>query len=284
MSDNRPGTEVFLPSKGLPYGGLLPNGSVEVISMTTTDEKMFAGISKKMDFENVIDTLIRRCTKLPAEIKPSNLYVGDRVFLMMYIRAVSYGTQYGFKVQCTECQARWDHDLDIMNDLEVRELSDDHQDPFKIELPINGDTVTLKLFRGDDERSIIRYVDQQNKKVNLKQIGDPGYTYRLALHLLGVDSSSDPNDTFSEESLAAKPGALLACSIDYIDKLAAADSSVVRDEIEARTPGLNMLIEMECPKCLHGWTMGMPITADFFRAKSTAGVRTTARVVPRSAR
>lgn len=278
---NRPSIEVVLPSRGLPYDGLIPHGVMNLHSMTTAEEKLFAGISKRADFETVIDNLIRNCSDIPKGLKPEDLYVGDRAFLMMNIRAASYGAMYGFNLTCDNCKARWDHEIDITKDLEVREAPEDHEDPFKVELPISGDTVTIRLFRGYDERLIIKYVDQQNRKVDIRKVGDPGYTYRMALHLLAVDSANDPNDTFDETT--AK-GQILGLAMKYIDSLAAGDSSAIRDELEARTPGIVLAVETSCPKCDHAVETGLPITAEFFRAKSAAGLRDRPRVVSRSPR
>ena len=122
----RPGSDCILPSQGKPYGDLLPNGLITVYSMKTTEEKLFGGLSKKSDFENVIDTLISRCTSIPKDLKPSDLYTGDRVFLMMQIRAMSYGKDYGFRASCPECGTKWDHSVDLLTGLEIRELDDDY--------------------------------------------------------------------------------------------------------------------------------------------------------------
>ena len=249
--------------------------------MLTTDEEMFAGISKRGDIETVIDSLIVRCTNLPKDLKPDMLYSGDRVFLMMNIRAASYGANYGFKATCPECQARWDHSMDMLADLEVQEVPEDHQDPFDLELPQNGDTVSLRIARGYDERAIIKYIDRQNKKVDIRKVGDPGYTYRLSLHLMGVTSSTDPNLSFSADNLAERPGVFHSMAIRYIEALTAMDSSAIRQEIDNRTPGISTAIDLECPKCNHEWRLGLPLTADFFRSKPASGVHTGTRVVSR---
>jgi hypothetical protein len=75
----RPGSDVLLPSRGLPYGDAIPEGRVTVYAMKTIDEKLFTGLNKRIDFENVIDTLIKRCTNIPKDFKPSDLYTGDRI-------------------------------------------------------------------------------------------------------------------------------------------------------------------------------------------------------------
>lgn len=284
MEDTRPGSVVQLPSKGKPYGGAIPNGNVTVFSMKTTEEKLFGGISKRMDFENVIDTLIRRCSNIPESLKSEELYIGDRVFLMLNIRAASYGANYTFQIQCPNCRARWDHTMDLTKDLDIRDLSEDWQDPFELELPQSRDVVSLRLFRGTDERAIITYVDRANKKVNLKTIGDPGYTYRLALHLVGMKSHSNPENNFDTD-LCELPGSLFANAQAYIENLSAQDSSAVREEIDNRTPGVNLQMDVSCPKCAHDFELALPMSADFFRAsQSASGLRPRAGTVSRQTR
>lgn len=283
MADTRAGAEVTLPSRGKDpqTKDVIPGGVLTVYSMKTTDEKLFGGITKRSDFESVVDTLIRRCSNLPESIKPEKLYIGDRVYLMLNIRAASYGAPYTFQVQCqnSSCRATWDHTIDITKDLEILDVSDEHSDPFKLELT-NSDTVTLRLFRGEDERAILNYIDRQNKRVNLKQMGDPGYIYRLALHLCGVDSD-DPQGSFTEETFN-QPGAFLAHSQEYIESLSARDSSLIREELDNRTPGVKLALDLTCPKCGSEFDIGLPLSADFFRASgTTTNVRSRTGVVPR---
>lgn len=276
MSIERAGQNVVLPSLGKPYNGLVPNGEVTVYTMKTTEEKLFAGLNKASDFENVIDTLISRCTSIPKELKPSELYVGDRVFLMMNIRAVSYGIMYAFKASCSSCRAGWDHQIDLTKDLEVKEVDSDWEDPFEIELPQSGDRVTLRLFRGRDERRVIEFVDRSSRKVNLKSPGDPGYIYRMALHVVGVMSTEAKN---SFGGVGIDPADVLPPALIWVENLSAMDSSAIREELEARTPGILLSVEYDCPKCGTDLTEPLPVSPAFFRSTSSAKVRTTTRVL-----
>lgn len=275
----RPGSDFTLPSLGKPYGDLIPGGVVSIKSMTTTEEKLFGGLSKLADFEKVIDTLITRCVKLPKEIKPDDLYTGDRVFLMMQIRNVSYGSLYDFTATCSNCRAKWDRQIHLEQDLTVQEVSDDWQDPFELELPISGDRIKLRLFRGRDERRVIEYVDRNTRKVNINQIGDPGYVYRMALHLVSVESDDDERSIPEADQSKILPDAIM-----YMENLAAGDSSAVRDELEARTPGMLLRVENECPKCGEVTDEPLPVSANFFRASTPRRTHTTARTVSRTVR
>lgn len=269
----RPGQDAILPSLGKPYKGAIPGGLVSVYAMRTTEEKLFAGLTKATDFENVIDRLIVSCSSIPKELKPSELYVGDRTYLMMQIRAASYGIMYGFQASC-QCRAKWDHSIDITKDLEVKELDDTWEDPFTIELPYSKDRATLRLYRGRDERRVIDFIDRSTKKLNIKNPGDPGYIYRMALHVVGVESQDGRS---SIGGVDADPAETLSAAMIWVESLYAPDSSAIRDEIESRTPGIILNVQYECPKCGTDISEPLPVSPNFFRATSAVKVRTTAR-------
>lgn len=276
----RLGQKFRLPSLGKAYGDLLPDGEIEIFAMKTTEEKLFTGLTKAQDFENVIDTLIARCTSLPKELKPADLLTGDRVFLMMFMRAVSYGNYYGFQARCgmDSCHHKWDQTIDLTRDLEIKELDacEPFEDPFEIELPDSNDRVKLRLFRGRDERRVLDYVDRQSRKVDIRKQGDPAYLYRLALHVVGV-VSEDPKRTFGGEG--TDPGETLADALVWVEKLVAPDSSAIREELEARTPGIVLSVEYDCPRCGENQTMPLPVSASFFRTAPSARVHTRTRTV-----
>ena len=281
--DVRPELEVKLPSLGRAYQGQIPEGIMKVYALRTVDEKLLTGANKALDFENIVDTLLRRCTNLPEKMRPGTLYTGDRVFLLMMLRCVSYGANYTFKLTCPDCRASWSHTIDLTRDLEIREAAPDHQDPFTLDLPHSGDVIKLRLFRGDDEKAVFKFVDQSSKKVDLKQVGDPGYLYRMILHVVGVESVMDPEKSFDADTMT-EPGQLFQAAQYYMESLTALDSVAIRDAIEDRTPGIILRLEPECPKCSLNFETAMPMEASFFRPRNTTGPRTQTRVVSHTTR
>jgi hypothetical protein len=192
----------------------------------------------------------------------------------MNIRAASYGVKYSFTAQCPACNAKAPFEIDLTTDLEVQELQDDWQDPFTVHLPYCKDVVTMRLFRGREERRVILFVEGQQKKGNLTQMGDPSYVYRLALHIVSVVSE--------DEKRAVNPGSprdIMARCIQYVEGLDAPDSSAIREEIDSRTPGLIMSVNLDCRACGNNWDTTMPMSVDFFRSKARSGGHTAARTV-----
>lgn len=281
MSKDRPGAVISLPSLGRPYGGLLPDGKLTVYAMKTTEEKLFGGLGKRSDIENVLDILIRKCSDLPDALAPKDLYIGDRLYAWLGIRAASYGAQYAFQVSCKSCRHKWQHKLEnLLEDLEVQEPGLDHEDPFDLELPQSGDVVTLRLLRGVHERLIMDYVERSTKKLNTNVPGDPGYIYRHALHVVAVKSAT-PGQSFGGPDMPIK--AVVGPAMEWFENLYAQDSDVIRQELMARTPGVNLEMVIECPKCREDNETVLPMTADFFRSGPDyePGSRTTTRTVSR---
>lgn len=282
-NSERPGMDVLLPSLGKPYGGSVPGGLVTVSAMRTVEEKLFGGLTKRGDFETVIDTLIKRCVSLPDKIKPEDLYLGDRVFLIMQIRAASYGVNYTFRATCESCQGKWDHQVNLTEDLEVREVQDDWEDPFEIELPYSGDNVTLRLFRGTHEKMVVDFVERQHKRVNTKTVGDPAYVYRHALHVVQV-KSKDPEQCFGGVDSDIRD--TIGPAMQWFEQLVAQDSSEIREAIDSRTPGILLSQSVDCPKCGVENQVVLQMTADFFRSRpsTSSGVHTATRTTARDAR
>lgn len=266
MAIERPGKQVTLPSLGAPYEGKLPEGTCTVFAMKTIDEKLFAGINKRADFEDVIDQLITRCTSIPKELPPRELYLGDRLYLMMAIRMVSYGIQYAFQANCPSCNARQQYDVNLDSDLEVKYLDEAvWSDPFEVTLPHSGDKVHLRLFRGEDERKILQYTDKQLK--GKAAIGDPAYVFRLALHITQVVSNE------ADRTLLPDPKGIINKAIRYVENLDAPDSSAIREAIDEATPGMLMALNLSCRSCGNSFDLTLPMSGDFFRSRTTAGVR-----------
>lgn len=261
MAIERPGKNVILPSRGLGYEGKLPDGVCTVFAMKTIDEKLFAGINKRVDFEDVMDQLITRCTTIPKELSPKDLYLGDRLFLMMAIRMVSYGLNYSFQANCPSCNARQAYDVNLDDDLDIKFAEEtDFSDPFEVTLPYCGDKLMMRLFRGEDERKILKYSDQQLK--GKAALGDPAYVYRLALHITQVVSDE------AERSIMPDPKGVINRAIRYVETLDAPDSSAIRDAIDKCTPGILMALNLSCRSCGNNFDLTLPMSGDFFRSRT----------------
>ena len=85
--------------------------------MTVHEEKILSTTrlvkSQALDmiFQNVIESKGKGGTPLDV----TQLLSSDRVFIMLWLRSVSYGNGYKFNIQCPSCQQRFEHVVDLSN-------------------------------------------------------------------------------------------------------------------------------------------------------------------------
>lgn len=242
MSERSYGS-LTLPSKGLLYEGKLPGGVIEFYDWGTDIEELFAGSSASTNA--LIDAVIKRTMKTQ-DIKPEELLSGDKLFIFFMCRSKAYGAEYGFPYRCSNCGFQSRGSIRIPDDLEVIELDDDAEEPFEVELPISGDTLGFRLMRGKDEIEIEKYVTRIFKKSN--PIGDPGYKYRWAKHIVTINGQEVENVMKAQE---------------YVSKMTARDSQAFRKKIDETEPKFNFEIDVTCKKCGNEDSMILPLGREF---------------------
>jgi hypothetical protein len=295
-----PSGVVALPSKGLLYDGKLPDGRVEVSAITTREEKLIAGATG--DVSSLIDALLNRLM-LTRAIKPGELLLTDRLFILFNIRANSYGSKYGWMVTCRGCRRSFRHELNIPGDVEIVELDDTATEPFEVALPISGAKVGFRLLRGADEIEITRYVDSQVRKGRAgPDWGDPAYSYRLAIQitewtpgefdkeLLRLETEAlvedDEIPRYDEAETIRYSKIALACwkptgekqefgmrgkagvekKLAFVDNLVGMDSYAIRDAVEDADSGMILQADLKCPACQFQMREEpIPLSAEFFR-------------------
>jgi len=152
--DEPPAEEVELPSQGRFYNNVLKatNGKLLIRPMTLKEEKIMT-TERFLKTGEAFDMIFRNCIKT-AGIDTTNLLSSDRVFLLFYLRAISYGPEYNitaYDSMRNACEIK----LNI-SDLEITHPPKAFQnEPFSITLPVSGKTMALKLSRGVDESAII---------------------------------------------------------------------------------------------------------------------------------
>ncbi len=253
MSENlsRPVYELTLPSEGRLYGDAIPGGVIKYSPMTAKEEKLLAGA--KGNAGGVLDAVLASC--LPGlPIPVGQLLMNDRFFILIMLRAMSYGEKYQFSITCSECNTRFKHEVILPGDFPIRTLDEGQNEPFEVSLPINGKTVLFRLLRGDDEKAIQRFADQQYAKG--KPEGDPSYTYRLARHVVNIDGEEyDLNRDMVK-------------AVRFIESLIGKDSLALRNAIDDVDCGIDVSLEIQCPRCDFFIETSMPMTSEFFRPRS----------------
>lgn len=256
------GSQVTLPSNGIPYGAL--TGEVTILPTTTKEEKMITSAGPNSGI-SIIDTLISRCVR-GIDVKPEDMLVGDRNYLMLAIRAVGFGEEYQYQISCPSCKQVFVHKVQLPNDLEVVHLKKDFVEPFEVELPRSGIKLELRLLRGTDEKEIQKYEEKIYRVVNVQEAGDPSYDYRRARHVVKVTLKNGKVVENKSEDATNEIIAIMS-SFSSIDNMA------FRDALSANDCGVDSELQYSCPKCSDVFTRMLPMTVDFFRPGGNRGIR-----------
>ncbi len=233
---------VNLPSRGLPYGDLIPDGIVKMAPMRTKEEKLLYGNADRV---RMLETIVRRC--LLSEVMPMEKYlVADQLYMLLAIRNISYGPQYQFKVRCPACGVEFHYDLEVPGGFQVKQLPDGYTEPFERDLPQCKKRVGLKLLRVEDEYEIRKFGE---RPVEIIEEGDPTYEYRLAKHIATIDGN--PAD--------------LRESLNLVENMYAMDSSVIQEALRDNDCGADLNLWPVCKRCGTKSQTQFKFTQEFFR-------------------
>lgn len=239
--------QIQLPSRGRFYEpGQLPEGIVRLRPITVKQEKLLAGARDPMA---AADKVLAQCL-VDCPIAPKDMLNTDRFYLILQLRAMSYGTDYEFKLSCPACSNSYTHKISLPADLKERVADESDTEPFEITLPRCGKKVALRFMRGTDLESVIKYVNQLRPDQRNPENGDPAYEYKLAIQIAAIDG--------------VKMG--MIDKLQFVGTLLGADSFAIRNAIAERETGAFMNIAVSCPACGNRSETLLPLTNDFFRS------------------
>lgn len=216
---------VDLPSKGRFYKNFT---GVTVKALKFEDEqKLLSNRSKNQD---LVGQIIAKCSE---GIDPAELLTMDKLYLLMKIREVSYGSEYKFEIPCPSCGEITAVDLDLANHLMVEYVPDDLQDPREVFLPVLKKKAVVRFPRAKDE-PFMQDIDSAIKN-----------QYRL---IESIDGVNDP--VFIAEALK---------------RMHIRDVKTLSKESRRNDLGLDPRFSFECPHCKFNSLMEVPLnTANFF--------------------
>lgn len=245
--------EIELPSRGIFYGGKLPNGSTTITPMTTKDEKILMGANQQ-DRIGLVNIILERHLDTKG-VPMEDLLVGDAFYALLMLRNITFGAEYRIKLKCDECSEPFQKSLYVPRDLTIRALvPGKDKEPFEATLPVCGKRIGLRHQRGSDEKQVRSYVRQSRNAMQdkgEKQSGDPAYTYRMARVITHIDGV---------------PADLLK-TIHWLDgeEFHSADSLAMQHAIIENSCGVDLRLMFPCPECGEENRIMFPVTAEFFR-------------------
>ena len=180
-----------LPSNGIGFQELK---ELHVRPMTMKEEKMLgnkslvkAGKLQEEIFKACVSKGIDKAgNKIPGEaIDWKRLLMEDEYALLIFIRAISYGTDYEPELTCPVCGKKQTVIINFETDLPVTYADDNIEAEFKVTLPKSGKRVTLRLpERRDSENDIWKMVE--NCIVELEGT-DPTLLHMVVQNLIAQD-------------------------------------------------------------------------------------------------
>jgi len=234
---------INLPSRGRFYeNDLLTSGSLHVRPMTGAEEEILA-TPRHVRKNEAIDMIFKRCTE--ENINSTDLLTIDRNYLLIWLRGISYDSNYEVKVKCPNCENSFNTEIDL-NALPVEECPDEFSlTNLSGTLPKTGYRFSYRLSTGKDETAILQYRERQAKKFITST--DDTLTYRTALLLNNIE---DVTDTKSIQIL--------------LKRLPISDVSYLRSLINEPPFGVDTEVKLTCTVCGYEFDMELPLEASFF--------------------
>ena len=184
------GERVELPSRGAGYPKENPasHGFVMVRPITTKEEEIL--ITERFHKQGIaIDMILSRCI-LTKGINTLDLISGDRLHILFYLRAISYGPEYTFRVKMKGGDGG-SHEQEVKTDvskLQITTLPENFHEPWPIQL--DGVTYEIRLSRGKDEQDgVMTRLREKKKNPNAP---DSSPTHALKRQIVSINGDSDP--------------------------------------------------------------------------------------------
>jgi hypothetical protein len=236
------GERVDLPSGGSLYDAKSPAraGYVLVRPMTTKEEEIL--VTERFHKQGIaIDMLLSRCI-MTKGINTMDLLSGDRLHLLFYLRAISYGPEYSFRARMrdgTEQEIKTD-----VSKLTINKLPEGFQEPWPFQY--DGVTYELRFSRGKDEQDAV--IERMNEKKKNPKAPDSSPTSALRRQIVSINGDSNP-DTVRKA----------------VDRMIAKTAHAIRAELMDKNPGPKVRIEVENAETGSMEDVNIAITESFFR-------------------
>jgi len=253
-----PAELVEIPTHGVHYKDItddpdiLERGSIRIRPMTVHEERILT-TNRIVKSGQAIDMVFRNVIKSKGKngepLDPSLLLSSDRIFLMLWLRSISYDNIYKFNLQCPNCEKRFEYEVDLAQH-DIKELDPENTDPepYEFVLPKWQYKVYYRLPRGVDELALA----QSSKGVKKIDETDDTVVKRLASIVLRVE---DPQgNELPKQQIPS-----------FIESMITGDASAFRKELENRDAGIEDIKDIECPHCSYEYDTAIPITESFFR-------------------
>jgi hypothetical protein len=247
--------EITFPSRGRLYDGKLPNGKAHVRAWRTSEIKLLVqarkGNAEKL--EKALDRVVDNCLVLPDGLGHGDLLFTDGFFALVAQRIFTYSPNFKSEFKCRDCGWKNTVWIDLLADLNERVIENSIE-PIVVDLPQLNIPIGLRLLRRKDAKEVTRYSKSKlSKTPGLAELGDPGYSYRIALQIVTIDGEK-PN---------------LGQKVTWVDSLHAQDLMAIENALEDSSSGIDPVVTKTCESCGEDSEFILPMNMEFFRPRSS---------------
>lgn len=236
--------EIELPSMGRFYDGTdgPTDGKLHIRPMTGEEEQILA-TPRFVRKGQAINMIFSRCIK--ENFKPENLLSADRTFLLIYLRGISYGSEYEVEVKDPESDRKFSTVIDL-DALPKDNCPLDFGPDLEDVLPKSGLKFTYRLSRGKDETELQEYRDRR-----LKQFGDAATDDTLIFRSAQLVESIATITSKTEIQVLLK-------------NLPIQDLSYLRSVVNEPPFGVDTKVTIVSPLTSEEFEIELPLEANFF--------------------
>lgn len=247
---------VTLPSLGRFYDGTdgPVDGKLHIRAMTGEEEQILA-TPRFVKRGQAINMIFSKC--IEENFKPENLLSVDRTFLLIYLRGISYGTEYEVEIKDPETDRKFSTVIDL-DTLNIDTCPADYGPELTDVLPKSGFAVEYRLSRGRDEMALQEYRDKKIKQ-STDNSTDDSLIFRTAQL---VNSIQGVTDKYELQVL--------------IKNLPIQDVSYLRNLISEPPFGIDTKVSIISPVSSEEFEVELPLEANFFFPRGRKKERTQA--------
>jgi hypothetical protein len=231
--------EVLLPSKGKFYDGTdgPTNGIVNIRPMTGEEEQILA-TPRFVKKGTAINMIFSKCIR--ENIKSENLLSQDRTYLLIYLRGISYGTDYEVQVRCPDTDKQFSTTIDL-DTLVINRCPDDYTaDNLSGVLPKSGLKFSYRLSKGKDETDLQEYRERKLKAFG-DNASDDTLLYRTAQLLNNIETIT------SKDELKVVIKNLPVQDVNYLRNLVNDPPFGIQTKVSILSPFSNEEFEIDLP-------------------------------------
>jgi hypothetical protein len=286
-----PWEDVELPSRGTYYNWT--SGVISVRAWGIQVDKILA-TQRMTQSGQAIDYVLRECCKFPTGFDPTDLLVGDQIFLLYYLRGITHGHVYEFAARSPDTNKMNTYVFDMNELAQTITYADKSlgEEPFDVHLPVLSERLDRDFYVGvrflrvrdthqiaRNQRAVQRHTGSQVARVKQKQqTKSVAQKRREALGRqqqgAGQASAATQQPIPVDDTLTRNLESLITHVMGVPDRLKirqlvanlhASDSAVIRTWLADHSPGIDTSVELTDPETSEVFTVPLPITETFFR-------------------